>query len=73
MCKVITELVCSCGTPLSITTNEGDWALGHFDKICGPIISHKDFSKVLEKYRELAENNFDLWRSYNSVNRNIKA
>ena len=49
----VTRLVCSCGEALSVTYSEGEWVLGHFEEMCGYLIRHSDFAKVIEKFREL--------------------
>ena len=59
----ITRLVCCCGEALGIIFFEGKWCLGNFERMHGPIISHKNFGKVLEKYHELAANSFEKFKA----------
>jgi len=44
-----------CGGVIRKAFFHGKWHLGHFSKMCGPIISHWNWNEVVKKYNELKE------------------
>lgn len=59
-----TKLVCGCGEPLSVVYDEGKWSLGHFDAMCGPLITHEDFAEVLRMYQVMSADDFYEWNRW---------
>lgn len=62
--KQTVRLACCCGEPLSVVQVDGDWVLGHFEKMCGPLIRHADFDAVLKTYSRLKKNDFVGYKTY---------